>query len=146
MIIFDIQCACGCLFEGWFDSRDDFEQQSEDKLISCPECGGLSVDKVLSPVAIRSKKSPQALPSGGNEYSEKQAVHFLRFVQEYVEKNFEDVGAKFAEQSLKMHYGVNEPKNIRGVTTSAEEKMLQDEGVELMKVPVVNKPDDSDLN
>ncbi len=75
-----------------------------------------------------------------------QMGHFFRSVQDYVEKNYEDVGTKFAEESLKMHYGVNKPKNIMGVTTADEEKMLKEEGVDLVKVPFVKKPDDPEVN
>jgi hypothetical protein len=35
-----------------------------------------------------------------------------------------------------MHYGVEEPRNIRGTTTEAEEKMLRDEGIQFIKIPL----------
>jgi len=51
-----------------------------------------------------------------------------------VEKHFQNVGSDFAKVALRMHYGVEEPRNIRGTTTEAEEQMLRDEGVKFFKV------------
>ena len=65
-------------------------------------------------------------------------------MQNYVKKNFEDVGAKFAEEALKIHYGAEKPRNIRGVTTEQEERMLEEEGIKLTKIPLVSE--DEDLN
>jgi hypothetical protein len=146
MIIFDLQCECRCIFEGWFDSRDDFDQQRENGLLSCPECASTNIEKVLSPVTHKSNHGHKNHTATADPEIEKQLNRFFRSVQKYVETNFEDVGPKFAEESLKIHYGVNEPKNIRGVTTPAEEKMLQDEGVDMLKIPVVKNPEGGDFN
>lgn len=67
------------------------------------------------------------------------AVNILRQLQEFVEKNFEDVGAEFAEKTLKIHYGVEEPQNIRGVVSEEEEKVLNREGISLFKIPMMKK-------
>ena len=42
-----------------------------------------------------------------------------------------------------MHYGVTESRNIRGVSTKEEEKLLSKEGVQFFKIPV-GMPADSD--
>ena len=42
---------------------------------------------------------------------------------------------------MKIHYGAAEPRNIRGVSTQAEEKLLKQEGVEFIKIPVPAPPD-----
>jgi len=68
----------------------------------------------------------------------------LKTLQNFVEKNFEDVGTDLAKESLKIHYGVTEPRNIRGITTEAEEKELQKEGIELLKIPM--SPQNRDVN
>ena len=44
-----------------------------------------------------------------------------------------------------MHYGSTEYKNIRGTTTKEEEKLLEKEGVPVLKVPV-RKNESEDLN
>ena len=146
MIIFDLQCICGSQFEGWFDSRGDFDRQHAEGELLCPDCGSDRIHKILSPVSIRSGSQAAAatpLLSGDGNSS---ALQFLRSFQDFVEKNFEDVGAKLAEESLKIHYGVEEPRNIRGVTTADQEKMLRDEGIELLQLPLRKKETDSKLN
>ena len=46
MIIFDLQCApAGHVFEAWFGSTDDYEEQQARGLVSCPICGDGEVDK-----------------------------------------------------------------------------------------------------
>jgi len=54
----------------------------------------------------------------------------------FLENNFENVGADFAREALKMHYDVTDKRNIRGTSTEAEEKMLKDEEVEFFKIPI----------
>ena len=68
------------------------------------------------------------------------ASEFVEKVAEYVEKNFENVGNDFSKQALKMHYGAEEYRSIRGTTTAEEDKVLQKEGVPVFKVPVAKKP------
>lgn len=144
MIVFDLKCKCGIQFEGWFKSRTDFDCQCCDGKVTCPTCGSDAIHKILSPVAVHTAQSnPEAscpaTAEHSNEITPETALQFLRSVQDFVEKNFEDVGPKFAEESLKIHYGVDEPRNIRGVATSDEEKMLNEEGIELLKIPMVKK-------
>jgi len=148
MIIFDLLCACGCQFEGWFSDQQQYLEQQDKKMLTCPSCGGDEVHKILSPVAMQRSSCGEPVPErteavslqATNEHQD--AFRFLRALQSYVRENFEDVGTKLAEESLKMHYGAIEPRNIRGVTTSEEEKMLQEEGVEVMKIPFPAKEED----
>ena len=55
---------------------------------------------------------------------------------QYINKNFEDVVNKFAEVALKIHYGEEEKRNIRGTTTPQEEDSLKEEGVSFIKIPI----------
>jgi hypothetical protein len=43
-----------------------------------------------------------------------------------------------------MHYGVSEPRNIRGVSTPTEEATLKAQGIHFFKFPVPAKPSDQD--
>ena len=72
-------------------------------------------------------------------------AEFTEKVTEYVEKNYENVGASFAKEALEMHYGSKEFKQIRGTTTKEEEKTLEKEGVPVFKIPSLKK-DNEDLN
>jgi hypothetical protein len=43
-----------------------------------------------------------------------------------------------------MHYGVSDPRNIRGVSTDQEEKVLKEEGIDILKIPVPSDKTDTD--
>ena len=58
MIVFDLHCDEGHVFEGWFGSSEDFASQKERGLVSCPECGSMVVGK--APMA-------PAVPRKGNQ-------------------------------------------------------------------------------
>ena len=109
MIVFDLQCVNGHIFEGWFEDGNDYHRQREEGLLSCPVCDNNDVFKVLSPFAIK-KTSPATEKS-----LEKQATlaelgaEIGKKVSEFIENNFDDVGCDFAKEALKMHYGVSEP-------------------------------------
>jgi len=157
MIIYDLACACGGLFEGWFNGRLDFENQREAGLLACPRCGGSNIRKILSPVYHSSSSVPDrtglnnhqdeaGLNNEGKDRTEAEAaLSALRVLQRFVEKNFENVGCKLAEESLKIRYGVAEARNIRGVATPEEEKTLKSEGIELLKIPMP-LPEDDKIN
>jgi hypothetical protein len=137
MIVFDMQCSSGHLFEGWFDSLKSFEEQNEKNMISCPYCNDTNIKKVLSPVALK-KPSPES-----QFVPEPVDYHKLaKEVVEYIHKNSDDVGTQFASEALKMHYGVNEKRNIRGTATPDEEKTLKEEGVEFFKIALPKAADD----
>lgn len=147
MIIFDMTCMCGYQFEAWFQGHDDYERQRQSGLLQCPHCQGTEVHKILSPVAVRSSchYSEPAL-SPAEHVAGSQALAFLKGLKNYVESHFEDVGVKLADEALKIHYGVKEPRNIRGIATPQEEKVLSEEGVELLKVPILADESDETLN
>jgi hypothetical protein len=140
MIAFDLQCGNGHTFEGWFEDNQAYNDQKKKDLIACPVCNDKSVTKILSPFAIKSSDS--STKTGGEE--ERQLSALAKVSQEvvdFVEKNFDDVGANFTKEALKIHYGVTEPRNIRGVSTKNEEKMMKSEGIEFFKFPLPSPPD-----
>lgn len=146
MIVFDLKCFCGCQFEGWFADRPDLDRQIDRGLIACPRCGSDKIRKILSPVAIHScvsREDDAAPPDADPEVVPGEVLRLLRSVQDFVEKNFDNVGSRLAEESLKIRYGVVEPRNIRGSATPDEEKMLREEGIDLLHIPVIGKPSGS---
>jgi hypothetical protein len=84
----------------------------------------------MSPVAV---KKSQAIASAPQETIDYQRL--AKEVVEYIKNNSEDVGAQFAAEALKIHYGAAEKRSIRGSATADEEKTLKDEGVDFVKVP-----------
>lgn len=138
MIVFDLQCGTGHHFEGWFDDGDDYESQLRNNLIACPVCNDVNVSRLPSAFAIKSAPSS---PEKADAATHLEALR--RSVDEYLEKNFDDVGCNFTNEALKIHYGVSEKKNIRGTSTKEEEKLLEKEGIPFFKVPLPT-PTDSD--
>ena len=62
-------------------------------------------------------------------------MQYLQMVRDFVERNFDNVGDRFAEVALKIHRGEEDQRNIRGTTTFAEEEALREEGVPFLKIP-----------
>ncbi len=131
MIAYDLQCANGHNFEGWFEDHKAYETQEKKGLISCPVCHDTSVLRLPSTFAI--KASP-AIKNSAEKSADLEKIS--EKVVDFVEKNFDDVGSDFAKEALKMHYGVSEARNIRGFSTKEEEKTLKKEGVQFFKIPV----------
>lgn len=133
MIIFDLKCENGHKFDGWFKDRNAFDEQKEQKLVVCPICNSYGVDIVPSSVTIMGKETRNNVKAEGNEIAQEKA---LRMLHQYIDKNFENVGDKFAEVALKIHFGEEEKRNIRGTTTPQEDENLREEGVQFIKIPV----------
>jgi len=133
VIIYDLRCGKGHKFEGWFKDRLAFEKQKTEKLISCPVCGGSDIEMVPSSLAIMGK---DIRPSERDNTRDMSPEKSLKKVQEFLDKNFDDVGDKFAEIALKIHHGEEDKRNIKGTTTEREEENLSEEGVHFFKIPL----------
>lgn len=133
MIIYDLKCEKGHKFEGWFSDRLAFEDQKSKKLIACPICESFEVEMVPSSVAIMGKNIRESKKENLKNISPMKA---LQVFHEYLDKNFDDVGSRFADVALKMHRGEEDKKNIKGTTTRDEEEILKKEGVQFIKVPM----------
>ena len=48
MIIFDLDCAHGHRFEGWFASAEEFDRQREPRWSRCPVCDDAHVERLPS--------------------------------------------------------------------------------------------------
>jgi hypothetical protein len=136
MIAYDLQCVNGHAFEGWFEDSEAYQDQKKKKLIACPVCNTTQVSRIPSTFAIKS--SPILKKVSPEEENLKQVG---KQIVDFVQKNFDDVGCDFAKEALKIHYGVEEPRNIRGVSTKEEEKMLKEEGIDFLKIPMPVPPD-----
>ena len=136
MIAIDLQCMNDHTFEGWFEDNESYEAQEKDGLIACPVCSTTSVARIPSTFAIKSGRPPAKVSK-----EEMQLLHMGKKIADYVEKNFDDVGCDFTKEALKIHYGVTEPRNIRGVSTDEEEKTLKEEGIEFYRFPLPVRPD-----
>ncbi len=141
MIAYDLKCHNDHTFEGWFEDAKAFNKQLKAGLIGCPVCDDTRITRIPSTFAIKGSPTvPSDAPPQPNPEAMAQAI------AHYVDKNFDNVGADFATEALKIHYGVNEPRNIRGISTPQEEETLRKEGVEFVKfpLPIENPPSGSD--
>ena len=133
MIVFDLKCPQGHKFEGWFDDSSAYEDQKDRGLISCPVCNDADISKMPTAFSIKSSHPDKTISLQQNE-----SARIENKIAAFIENNFDNVGHNFATEALKIHYGVTEPRNIRGTSTQEEEKTLKEEGVEFIKIPVVS--------
>jgi hypothetical protein len=132
MIVYDLKCTQGHTFEGWFRGREELENEISSGRLNCPMCGDVEVTVLLTGGHIS-----RSNPDKGNREQGKPAGHSKSLsLLQYIERNFDNVGPRFAEEAIKIHFGEIDAKNIRGTMTEEEEKDLQEEGVEYMKVPL----------
>jgi len=132
MIAFDLMCGNGHLFECWFKDSASYEKQKEQGIIDCPVCTDTHVERVLSPFMVKKN----AVEKNAGPPDPRQVVEAI---QNFVERNFEDVGVAFTKEALKIHCGKSKRRNIRGTATSEEESLLKKEGVQFLKIPMVKK-------
>ena len=131
MIAFDLFCSNGHKFECWFKDSSSFEEQKSTGMITCPICDDHQIEKAFSPFAIK---------RGGERVKEEMDPHqALQLVHEYLDKHFDDVGAEFYKEALKIHYGETEKRNIKGTATTEEEVILKEEGVLFLKIPILKR-------
>ena len=133
MIIYDLRCRDGHKFEGWFQDRGAFEEQKCKTLIACPVCGNTEAALIPSSVAVMGREDRSSREKTETELSPQK---ILREFQEYIHKNFDNVGDKFAEVALRIHHGEEDRRNIKGTTTRSEEETLREEGVQFIKLPL----------
>jgi hypothetical protein len=135
MIRFALRCASGHEFEAWFRNGDGFEAQQQAGEIACPECGDSNVEKALmAPNIGRSHKNRPSL-------SPAQMRAALVELRRQVETNCDYVGARFAEEARKIHYGEVDPRGIYGEATAEESKELTEEGISFGNIPWIPTTD-----
>jgi hypothetical protein len=134
MILFDLRCANGHEFEGWFKDSATYDQQAAAGEISCAICGDNQVDKALMAPAVRSS-GPRPDPATA------RLGQALRKLRDHIERTHEHVGPTFAEEARKIHYGEAEKRDIYGEATAKEAKALKDEGVPVAAIPWLPRQD-----
>ncbi len=169
MILFDIKCSDGHVFEAWFQNNEAYEKQVSGDLVECPLCGCTKISKSLMAPNIATKGK-----SNGDDFSTahssddhpdhrvmvsahsestndvssedvKRALEHMHNVmakfRRQVEKSCEYVGKNFADEARKIHYGEGEKRGIYGETTIRETEELIEEGIEILPVPGPDKLD-----
>lgn len=135
MKVFDLRCAQGHGFEGWFASEADFISQQDRALLQCPYCGSAAVTRLPSAPRLNVSNlnaEPPARPATQGEPWRAAMLQTLREVM----ANTTDVGSRFAEEARRMHYGEAQHRAIRGQATRDEAEALHDEGIEFQVLPL----------
>jgi hypothetical protein len=131
MIIYQLACAEGHHFEGWFGSAEACEMQAAAGQLQCPACSSVKVRKMLAAPHVHTS-GHSAAPSPKVEDVRRAALAALR---QLILTSTEDVGREFAEIARRIHYKEEDARNIRGHVTQEEAEELREEGVPAMTVP-----------
>ena len=156
MIRYNLRCEKGHSFESWFQSSTAYESQEKRKLVSCPACGSVKVERAIMAPQIVSKKgretavrAPSEAPTteasaqGSTPLLMAQELELrakIKELRDHIVKNADNVGERFPNEARKMHYGDIEHRPIYGEASPEEARSLIDEGVEVSPLPVL--PDD----
>ena len=144
MKVFNLQCGDGHRFEGWFGSDADYESQRERGLIGCPLCGQAQVQRLPSAPRLNlgapAPAEPAPAPASQTQVAtEAQGAGmealWMQAVR-HVLATTEDVGTRFAEEARRIHYGESEQRSIRGRTTRDEARALDEEGIQVLSLPI----------
>jgi len=126
MIVFDLKCRdSGDVFEAWFRSSADYEEQKARDLVLCPVCRSASVEKAPMAPRVPAKASGAVPP-----------LEQLAAIQAKILEDSEWVGDRFAKEARSMHLGEAEARAVHGNATLAEAKSLIDEGVPVAPLPL----------
>ena len=160
MIRYALRCDRDHTFESWFQSSSAYESQVRRKLVSCPVCDSVKVEKAIMAPRIVGKKgresaaplaeaapapvpavaetpAPAAGPTPLMMTQERELRVKLKELRDHIVKNADNVGEKFPNEARKMHYGEIEHRPIYGEASPEEAKSLIEEGVEVPPLPVL---------
>lgn len=147
MIRYDLKCARGCEFDAWFKDSAAFDALKAADQLVCAHCGGGGVEKALMAprvsTARKSSESRKDSPDAGETRvgalstpADPQLARMLRKLQDYLNKNSDNVGADFPEEARRIHYGETDKRQIHGVASPDEAQELTEEGVPITALPL----------
>jgi hypothetical protein len=120
MIVFDLKCSAGHVFEAWFASSADYAGQRERGLVTCPSCDCPRIEKAVMAPAVAPK---------GNQ---------LARLRQTVETSFDYVGDRFADEArtrARQAEEGQEPRGVYGEATLAEARDLLADGIPVLPLP-----------
>lgn len=138
MIVFDLRCEGGHVFEAWFATSDAFAEQRDRRLVACPMCGDTQVEKaVMAPnIATKGNRSATAAAT-------KAMLESLAAAQAKVLGKSRWVGRRFAQEARAIHSGDAPDAMIHGQATAAEVTALTEEGIQVAPLPLPVTPPDT---
>ena len=139
MIVFDLRCPAGHVFEAWFGSGDDYAGQQERGLVSCPICGSGGIEKAAMAPAVPAKANGASVPMAASpDGASKMKAMMQAMAKAQVEmlSGSEHVGRRFAEEARAIHLGEADARTIHGEASVAEAKSLAEDGIAVMPLPL----------
>ena len=138
MIKYKLKCHNNHEFESWFSESGEFEKLKKKKLLECIYCSSKIINKsIMAPmISMVKKKNNEIKKLNKLLLSERNKLQKLR---NYVEKNFEYVGTNFSKKVREIYYDKKNQKAIYGTTTQKERDELNEEGIDLLSIPWINK-------
>ena len=162
MIHYQLCCAEGHNFDGWFRTGAAFDDQATRGMIACPACASTDVRRALmAPSITRARAAPPAdvtagsqavvaaptgtlpapsMPMAGSTMPD-QVRAMLQRVRAEIEAKCENVGDQFADEARAIHRGDSEVRGIYGEATPAQAESLADEGIEIAAIPWIPRAD-----
>ncbi len=141
MILYELKCPDGHGFEAWFRDSATYDAQAAAGEISCPVCGDTRVVKApMAPriskgtVGDRAARKPDASEAATMMVNSEVRTK-LEALRRHIEDTCDPVGADFAEEARKIHYGEAPHRDIYGEATDDEVAELADEGVAFSRIP-----------
>lgn len=125
MIKYSLICDKEHVFESWFSNSADCDKLLAKHAVDCPICGSIKVSKSIMAPSISKNR-----PSSDYQKTQNKEKEIL----DWVEKNCEDVGEKFATEVRAMHYGDKEERNIHGTASQEETQSLLKEGIDIIPI------------
>lgn len=131
MIVFDLRCGRGDVFEAWFASTAAFDDQRERGLVACPVCGDVAVEKAVMAPRVAAKGNRGVAPAAA-----KAMLKALASAQADALRDSRWVGDRFASEARAMHLGEQSRETIHGVATASEAQSLSEEGIAVTPLPL----------
>lgn len=136
MIVLNLLCDNGHRFEGWFASREAYDDQAQRGLVQCSLCASTSTTAMPSGPHVRRQGREGADAPTQVMAPEQAAVRQLFGALAAMARRAEDVGHRFPEEARRIHYHEVPARTIRGVASAEETRELLEEGVPVLPAPV----------
>ena len=139
MIVFDLKCLEGHVFEAWFASSGAYEEQRDRRLIQCPVCGAEEVEKAIMAPRVGAKGNQAASGPAEMVSSDPAAVKTMLAsmaeAQKQMLENSDFVGDRFADEARAIHLGEAANRSIHGRATREETESLREDGISVAPLP-----------
>lgn len=137
MIVFDLKCGDGHVFEAWFANSEAFIDQQQRGLLACPICNSTHVEKAVMAPNVAPKGNqrsnapsvPAVIENPASPPEVKEVLSKLAAMQAALLEKSEWVGRDFASKARAMDAGEIDQTLIHGQTTPEEARELLDEGI-----------------